>query len=31
MEPKAIAHELDVSIGAVLIFDQEGLSGPIVE
>jgi hypothetical protein len=31
LEPKAIAHGLDVAIGALLIFDKEGLSGPIVE
>jgi hypothetical protein len=31
LEPKAIAHGLDVALGALFIFDKEGLSGPIVE
>jgi hypothetical protein len=31
LESKAIAHGLDVAVGALLIFDSEGLSGPIVD
>jgi hypothetical protein len=31
LEPRAIAHGLDIAMGALFIFDKEGLSGPIAE
>jgi hypothetical protein len=31
MSPEVIGHGLDVAVGALLIFDQEGLSGPIID